>query len=199
MIDPTEATHGTVLLQPGRPFATPELMVLSHEGVIRQVLPGTFVCSVVEDTPGLRATAVATLAGPRLLEVAVIGRLTAAWFHGFHPAPDTLELLVSRFHRIPLHRGQVRLALHECVLEPTEVDERFRMPVTTPIRTGLDLAFHSEPAVARRVISRLIAARSGACTRDELLAAIEATGRRPGKRAAWDLVQGLPSLAAVPR
>ena len=198
MIDPTEATDGTVLLQPGRPFSAPELMVLSHEGVLRQVLPGIFVCSVVDDTPELRATAVAALASPRLLEVAVIGRLTAAWVHGFHSAPDTVELLVSRFHRIPLHRGQVRLALHECVLESTEVDDRFRMPVTTSLRTGLDIAFYSDAAVARRVISRLITARKGSCTRDELLAAIEATGRRPGKRAAWDLVRGLPSLTAVP-
>lgn len=198
MMDSTAATDGPLLLQPNRPFAAPELMVLSTQGVVRQVLPGTFVCSAVDDTPALRAAAVATLAGPRLLDVAVIGRLTAAWVHGFHGAPENLELLVSRFHRIPLQRGHVRLSLHECVLDPTEVDDRFRMPLTTPVRTGLDVAFHSEPAVARGVLSRLIAPRSGACGRDELLAAIEATGRRPGKRAAWDLVRDLPSLTTVP-
>ncbi|MDN5755582.1 MAG: hypothetical protein ACTHWW_11500 [Arthrobacter sp.] len=199
MMDPIEATEVTALLQPGRPFAAPELMVLRAEGVLRQVLPGTFVCSAVEDGPALRAAAVATVAGPRLHESAVIGRLAAAWVHGFHPAPEVLELLVSRFHRIPLQRGPVRLALHECVLEPSEVQGRFAMPVTTPVRTGLDVAFHGGPAVARQVLSRLTGPRSGGCSRQELLSAIEATGRRPGKRAAWDLVAGLPSLAAVPR
>lgn len=198
MMDPSAAVDGTVLLQPHSPFASPELGVLCAEGVLRQVLPGTFVCSAVEDTAVLRARAVATLAGERLMDVAVIGRLTAAWVHGFHGCPENLELLVSRFHRIPLQRQELRISLHECVLEPADLDTGLPMPATTPIRTGLDVAFHGNPAVARRVLSRLIAPRSGGCSREELCAAIEATGRRPGKRAALDLVHGLPSLTARP-
>ncbi|WP_417220424.1 hypothetical protein [Arthrobacter sp.] len=188
----------TAIYQPGEPFTAPELAVLRAEGALRIVLPGAYVCAARPDTAEVRTAAVASFLGPRLREAAVIGRLTAAWVHGCHPLPAELELLVARFHRLPLRRGDLGISLHECVLGDDDVLRIGRMQVTTPVRTALDVAFHAPPGPARRVLARMLGTGRIACNREELVAAIEATGRRPGKRAALDLVHGLPHLAAVP-
>ncbi|WP_372699175.1 hypothetical protein [Arthrobacter sp. JSM 101049] len=198
MTEPMLAAPDSTILQPGHPFTAPELAVLCAEGTLRLVLPGTFVCAAVDDSPALRSAAVAALVGPRLREDAVIGRLTAAWVHGHHPMPAGLELLVTRFHRLPLHRDGLRTALHECLLQESEIDREPPMAVTTPLRTALDLAFHGEPVSARRAISRMLVARHSHCRREQLLEAIQATGRRPGKRAALELVHALPRLGSIP-
>lgn len=197
MTEPPIAAPDGSILQPGHPFTASELAVLRADGTLRQVLPGTYVCAAVPDGPAVRAAAVAALVGPRLQQDAVIGRLTAAWVHGHHPMPGNLELLVARFHRLPLHREGPRTTLHECLLQEHDVDRQYPMAVTTPLRTALDLAFHGDPDAAQRAISRMLAARHARCRREQLLEAIRATGRRPGKRAALDLVQGLPRLGTV--
>ncbi|HXD28377.1 MAG TPA: hypothetical protein VN621_06425 [Arthrobacter sp.] len=197
MTEPLLAAPDRTILRPGRPFTAPELAVLCAEGTLRGILPGTFVCAAVPDDPVVRAAAVAALVGPRLQQDAVIGRLTAAWVHGHLPVPVTLELLVARFHRLPLHRDGLRTTLHECVLHESEVDRGLPMAVTTPLRTALDLAFHGDPVSARRAISRMLATRRPQCRREQLLEAIRATGRRPGKRAALDLVESLPRLGTA--
>lgn len=188
----------TAIYQPGEPFTAPELAVLRSEGTLRAVLPGAYVCAVRPDTAEARTAAVASFLSPRFRESAVIGRLTAAWVHGCHPVPCELELVVARFHRLPLHRGEIGMALHECLLDDEEVLRIGQMQVTTPVRTALDVAFHAPEDTARRVLARMLGARGGGCGRDQLLEAIAATGRRPGKRAALDLVHGLPRLAALP-
>lgn len=187
----------TAIYQPGKPFTAPELSVLQAEGVLRIVLPGAYVCMAQPKSAEVRTAAVASHIGPRLREMAVIGRLTAAWVHGFLPQPPELELLVTRFHRLPLHRPDICISLHECLLTDEEVLRIGQMQVTTVVRTALDVAFHAPPEPARRVLSRMLGSRRTGCSRGELLDAIEATGRRPGKRAALELVQGLPQLRAL--
>lgn len=198
MTDLQTAAVGTMILKPGMPFTSPELAVLRADGVLRAVLPGAFVCAALDDSAEVRTAAVAALVGPRLGEVSVIGRLTAAWVHGYHPPPGVVELLVARFHRLPLHNEELRTSLHECLLSDEEILRIGHMQVTTPVRTALDIAFHVQPVAARPVLCRMLGPRGGGCSRGELLEAICATGRRPGKRAALELVHGLPRLAANP-
>lgn len=198
MTEPMAAVDGTLILLPGRPYAPPELAAMCLEGVLRPLLPGVFISTAAGDVPAVRAAAATAVAGRRLREVGTVGRLTAAWVHGYHPPPAELELLVSRFHRLPLQCEGLRIVLHEGLLADGDVCRFGPTAVTTPLRTGVDVAFHAPPAVARRVLGRMVNSPRSGCGRAELLAAIAATGRRPGKRAAYCLVDSLPRLAVVP-
>lgn len=187
----------TAIYQPGHPFTAPELSVLAGEGVLRRVLPGAYVGTAAPECAEVRTAAVGAYVGPRLREAAVVGRLTAAWVHGYLSQPPELQLLVLRFHRLPLRRPDIGVSLHECLLADEEVLMIGQMMVTTPARTALDVAFHAPPPVARRILRRMFGSRRTGCSRRQLLEAIEATGRRPGKRAALELVEDLPQLSAL--
>lgn len=173
------------------PMTANELQAMLHERVIWQVLPGAYASIAHPDGPEVRAKAAAALAAGRLRAGSAIGRLSAAWIHGCAPPPAELEILVPRFHRLAAASEPLRIALSETRLPAEDVVQVGGSPVTSPVRTALDIAFHCPEPTARMVLTRMVNHPSLHCPRGRLLELIEAAERRPGKLHARELVSRL--------
>lgn len=126
------------LYRPGAPFRSEELQVMAKEGSLRHMLAEVYVASHVPDTAILRARAIRLLLtrtpapGP-----AVCGE-TAAWLHLGSPVPERLTLCTEGFLRL---RPSVDLQrqIHQVTLLETEITGIDHLPVTTALRTVVDL------------------------------------------------------------
>jgi hypothetical protein len=151
-----------------------ELQAMRLDGELFALVDSWCPVDVVE-TPAVRARAVMAARSDRLVAA---GR-TAAWIWGALPVlPRPLELCSDVRARARLRPG-ADAVVHEFVLEAGDVATLGGVPVTTPLRTLIDLA--RSGAADDDVLRRLAAA--GRVGLDEALASI--TGRTlPGSRLA---------------
>lgn len=115
-----------------------QLRVLVHEGLLRKVLRGVYAASHAPDSVLFRARALALV----IPACAVVTDRTAAWLHGVpilergaHLTPPPIsvcETVDSRVRRAGVDGRRRQLLDHDIV-------ELHGVPVTTPLRTGLDL------------------------------------------------------------
>lgn len=112
---------------------------LLRDGVLRVVWGDVAIAADLDDTPELRAIALAPLVPSR----GVIGRRTAAWVHtGAHP-PDRVDVLVrTGGRRTDPHPARVAA---EAILAPDDVVRVGDLRATSVQRTGVDLARMLEP------------------------------------------------------
>ncbi|MET1034434.1 MAG: type IV toxin-antitoxin system AbiEi family antitoxin [Arthrobacter sp.] len=191
MSDPgTASPDPPRILAAGGAHTAVELQAMAADGVLRRVLPGAYVLPGAADGPELRSAAAGALVGPRLRGGA-LGRLTAAWIYGCAPVPLELEVLVPRFHRSTLGGDPIPVRLSEARLLPADRRVLGGVPVTSPARTALDVAFHSPEEHARPALARLAGAPGLGCPAGHLLRLIEETTRRPGRHRAQRLVREL--------
>lgn len=121
-----------------------------RDRVVRPVVRGVFVRSDVVDTFDLRIQAVAHILAPGQ----VVCDRTAAWLHGVDmfglaehevlPRVESAALPGKRASKAAAVRGRSR------ALQPRDIDSVGGLPVTTPLRTALDLAcnLHRRDALA---------------------------------------------------
>jgi hypothetical protein len=112
---------------------------LVGEKVVRRLVRGAYVRADLEDTPELRAKAVAAVMSP----THVVTDRTAAWIHGIdtltyaeHDIPPPVETCALRGHE-PCTRAGVDGRTRDLAPRDVMVIEGVR--VTTPLRTALDL------------------------------------------------------------
>ncbi|MEE1621107.1 type IV toxin-antitoxin system AbiEi family antitoxin [Zafaria sp. Z1313] len=166
-----------------------ELGAMVLDGVLRPVLPGALVPAGLPDTPEVRAAAAAHVAGR--VPAGTLGRFTAAWIHGCAPPPGELEVLVRRFHRLPRSADTMPLRLHEAETDARDTELLGGVPVTTPVRTAVDIALFGEESAARAVLSRITHRAGLGCPPGHLLGRLESLVRRPGKSRAIELVRSM--------
>ncbi len=142
-----------------------------RQGLLRRVVKGVYVDATVADTLRLRAQALAMV----VPETAVVTDRTAAWLHGVDIlAPgDHLALPpISIFQ--PAGKTRVRTAVSlggERGLSADDVTCVHGIPVTTPLRTALDLGRLTPRDHAIGALDGLL--RQGTFTKDDLVAEVE--------------------------
>ena len=104
---------------------------------------------------------------------ATLGHLAAAAFLGAAAPPATLDVIVPPGRR----RSRAGIRVHHVALEPAERMVRDGVPLTSPVRTLLDLAAVVAPARLERICADMLVAKL--LTPAELAAGVEAgRGRR---------------------
>ncbi len=124
--------------------------VLLHDGDLRHVWRGVAVRRGMIVTPALRAEALGSLVPAR----GVVGRRSAAWVHLGGPAPRRAELLLAPGSRRP-GPDPDRVAF-AATLVPADVQVLGGVRVTTPQRTGLDIARCCPTVTALAILTALV-------------------------------------------
>ncbi|GAA4378386.1 type IV toxin-antitoxin system AbiEi family antitoxin [Paeniglutamicibacter cryotolerans] len=181
----------SMIMLAGHPFSHGELRAMEHQGIIREVLPGTFVGAAQPDTAAIRAGAAAVIAGPRMGPHGIIGRRSAAWVYGCWPMPTELEVLVARYHRPNAQVPLLKIKLSESAVDDTELCMLGGVAVTSPLRTATDVAFNSPPDAARSILAAMDGIPRLGCRLETVRDAVALFHRRPGRIRALALVDKL--------
>ena len=173
-----------------------------REGTLVELWDATARRADVPVTAVDRARAVAHLLPRR----GVVGRTSAVWVHTGGPAPSRIDVLIQVGVRRPAPHPQRRAA--ETTLRPDDVEELAGVPVTTLVRTAVDVARWADPEVAPRLLRRLVG--HGLDLQDAHARLAEYAGRRrtreahallralaPGSEPAGGVVLGAGSGDAV--
>lgn len=167
---------------------------MANDGVLQRLL-GESYAPVGPVSPGLRATALASTLTPRLTGRTVVGRMSAAWVFGCAPPPPAPVLLVPAPRRLSsTGRGHGAL-LHEVALGDYDILELGPVRVTTPLRTAVDVAVHSEGALAVQTLRRLLGQPGLGLTLSLVRRALETLPRQPNKQRGRDLLARLTAGA----
>lgn len=151
------------------------------EGLLVNVYGPGFALLWEPVTPRHRAAAAYFSLPGHVRRKVVLGRMTAAWVYGCAPAPQKLSVLLDHRHRTT-SQGRYRLALiHEVALGPLDTVTIGGVPVSTPLRTALDVALHAPDQEAAPVLRALAGASGLGCQLDAVRQAVEARPRLPGK------------------
>lgn len=162
-----------------------------NDGMLQRLVGDTYAPAASAPTPELRAASLAAVLNPRLKRRTVVGRMSAAWIYGCAPSPPAPVLLVPAPRRLSsTGRGHGAL-LHEVVLGDYDVLEFGPILVTSPLRTAVDVAVHSEGAVAVQTLRRLLSQTGLGLTCSLVGRAVETLPRQPHKRRARDLLTRL--------
>jgi len=122
---------------------------LVRDGVVRVVWGDLAIAADLDDTPELRAVALAPLVPAR----GVIGRRAAAWVHTGRYPPVRVEVLVrTGARRTDPHPGRVSA---EATLPPGDVVRVGTHRATSVQRTGVDIARLLPPAEAAATLHAL--------------------------------------------
>lgn len=145
----------SALLVPGIPFILAELHAMKLDGVLVQVTGHAFRRPGTEETPGLRAQALAHHVPAALSYRAALGQLSAAWVYGCAPAPQVISLLLDNDGNsasLPLFSG---CSLRQVYLDRFDVLRMGGVLITSPLRTALDVARSAPTPVARAVLTAI--------------------------------------------
>ncbi|UNK44321.1 type IV toxin-antitoxin system AbiEi family antitoxin [Arthrobacter sulfonylureivorans] len=171
----------SAVLRPGHPFSRSELECMRLDGLLVNVYGSGFALPWDQITPRHRAAAAFFSLPEQVRRKVVLGRLTAAWVYGCAPEPEKLSVLLDHRHRA-ISQGRYRPAMiHEVTLGPLDTVTIGGVPVSTPLRTALDVALHAPEQDAVRVLSALAGSKGLDCQLDVIRQAIEARPRLPGK------------------
>ncbi|MEA5455373.1 type IV toxin-antitoxin system AbiEi family antitoxin [Sinomonas sp. JGH33] len=178
------------ILTPGLPFTHAELRAMAIDGVVRRVVGTAYVPSAHEETAALRAAALRATLDGAVASKTVVGRLSAAWIYGCSSAPEAPVLLVPSPRRLSSAKGS-GILLHEVALGDFDVVDLGSVHVTSPLRTAVDVAVHSEARFALPVLRRLLARPGLGLTLSLITRALESLPRQPHKRRGRDVLRRL--------
>lgn len=194
----TRAGQTPAVLRPGHPFSRSELECMRLDGLLVNVYGPGYVLPWDQITPRHRAAAAFYSLPEYLRRKVVLGRLTAAWIYGCAPAPQKLTVLLDHRRRTT-SQGRYRPALiHEVTLGPLDTVTIGGVPVSTPLRTALDVALHAPDAAAVRVLTALADAKGLDCPLDTIRQAVIARPRLPGKSRALERLDTAMGIARSP-
>lgn len=177
--------HPALFYLPGDRLSQPELSAARIDGHVVEVGDGYIPADLVEG-PDVRAGAIAALVRPGT----AASSQTAAWIHGAGDAPPVVHHVRRCVERRIRAVTSARLVFHDTPLPASDVQLIGGVPVSTPVRTMLDLAttVHRDPRVVPWMY-RL----ADACP-DAPAAAVLALGdlrRVPGSRAGLAVLERL--------
>ncbi|WP_434612303.1 hypothetical protein [Arthrobacter sp. A5] len=184
----TPAAYGAVL-SPGRSFSHTELQAMSLDGVLEPVFGDAYVLSGTDIGPELRGQALALLTPAHLTGRGVACRLSAAWVYGCSRPPFAVSLLVDKGHRAGALPAGTGCILHEAKLSRFDVATIGTMPVTTPLRTAVDLALQVQTDDALQALRAMAADPLLNCPLGLVRQALEARGRVPHKHTALERIR----------
>lgn len=157
-------------------------------GEVREILDRVYVDARAPDDSDLRVRAVALVVPPD----GVLSRASAAWVLGVdvrepgeHLAPVRLECAVPVGVTPPRRPGVTAYVQDLCGEDVVEVGAGVR--VTSPLRTGLDLARGRDKGTGLAALDAFV--RAGLTTQEELAAAVERFAGGRGVVQARELVQ----------
>lgn len=159
------------------------------DGVLAPVAGDAFRIAQGEESAGHRAAALFNQVPAALAPRAALGQLSAAWVYGCAPPPETVALLVNpggRSAALPPFSG---CTLRQVRLGPQDVVTIGGVPVTSPLRTALDVARSAPASAARPVLEAMARTPSLHCPLPRIRMALLAAAHVPGKVRGQALVQ----------
>ena len=185
---PEVTSTGGALFTAGRPFGHGELQAMARDGLLRRVYGQTYVRWDVRPDPVVRALAASCALPAGVRSKLTMGRLSAAWIFGCAPRPLRLDVMADRRSRTGALRPSSTAVLHEVLLGPADRVLVGTVPVTSPLRTAVDVALHVRTEDAVPALRRLAAHPVLDCRLELVRRALEAGRRVPGKAAALERV-----------
>ncbi|WP_270256585.1 type IV toxin-antitoxin system AbiEi family antitoxin [Kocuria marina] len=183
-------TTAPLVLLPGHPFSRAELSAMAEDGLLRRELLDAYVPATAAPTLQLRATAVSRVVPGHLQRRGVLGRLGAAWFYRCAPEPSPVTILVDKSARTTT-TVPPGLVIHQTGFAPRDLVVHHGITLTTPLRTGVDLAVHVTGPAGDAALLALLSAPRLHCSPQQLLAELEALAKLPGRRVAIARVRKL--------
>lgn len=179
---PWGSGHVSVLL-PGEPFGGAELAAMVSDGILNRILLDAHVPVGTALTRPTKLHVLRSVIPPHLQRRGVLGRLGAAWFYDCAKVPDPLPILVAKEARTTttLPRG---FSLHQTAFNTFDRVIHEDLAVTSPLRTAVDVALHVPGADGTRALHWLMASPHLHCPPELVLAALDAVGKKPGRRQA---------------
>ena len=181
----------TALLAPGMLFTLAELHGMKLDGVLVPVLGHTFRPAATPETPELRAAAVSHHIPACLVHRAVVAQLSAAWVYGCAPPPDIFSLVVGNDGNSVSAPPFCGCIIRQVRLDPLDVLELGAVPVTSPLRTALDVARTAPLPVARAALTTMSRNAVLQCPLGRIRQALAAAVHVPGKRRAQELLENM--------
>lgn len=168
-----------------------ELHAMQLDGVLVQIVGHAFRSTAVQESPALRAAALAHHIPAVLATRAVLGQLSAAWVYGCAPPPGVLALLQHHAVRsagLPPFSG---CTLRQVRLEDADVQRVGGVLVTTPLRTALDVARTAPLPLARAVIGAMCARPALHCSLGRIRLGLQGATHVPGKLRGQELLRSM--------
>ncbi|MCT1801485.1 hypothetical protein VVR84_01550 [Kocuria carniphila] len=189
---PTDSVHSlpprsgaklTPVLRPGHPFSGPELSAMVSDGILNRILLDAHVPVGTALTRVSKLHVLRAVIPAHLQRRGVLGRLGAAWFYDCAEVPEPLPILVAKDARTTttLPRG---FSLHQTAFNPFDRVVHEDLAVTSPLRTAVDVALHVPGSEGTGALHWLMASPHLHCPPELVLAALEAVGKKPGRRQA---------------
>ncbi|GAA5229682.1 hypothetical protein GCM10025779_04950 [Arthrobacter cryoconiti] len=170
-----------------------ELSAMVLDGDLAQIYGETFRSVVTQDSPVVRAAALAAQIPAALAGRVAFGWLSAAWIYGCAPPPQIITLLASRSRRCTALPAGSGCVLHEVKLSPYELTQVGGIMVTGALRTAMDVASNELASVAVPVLDAISAAPSLGCPLGRIRAALETPTHQKGRTNALALVKAMLS------
>ena len=185
MLRQNGVVHPAFLYVPGEKLSLPELSAARIDGHVVEMGDAYIPADLVE-TADVRASTIAPLVQPG---TAASGP-TAAWIHGAGDAPPGIHHVRRCVQRRLRPATSARLVFHDTVLPASDICTLGGIPVSTPVRTMLDLAtmLHRDPRM-RAWMDRLALACPG--TPADAATALRDRTRVPGSRAGLTALERL--------
>lgn len=183
----------TVLLAPGTLFTLAELHGMKLDGVLIPVLGHTFRPAAIPETLEIRAAAVSHHIPASLVHRAVVAQLSAAWVYGCAPPPDVFSLLVGNDGNSVAPPPFCGCSIRQVHLDALDVRTLGAVPVTSPLRTALDVARTAPLPVARAVLTTMSRNAGLECPLGRIRQALATAVHVPGKRRAEELLEAMTS------
>lgn len=161
------------------------------DSILLPVFGDAYVLTGTAITPVLRGRALALATPANLAGRGIAGRLTAAWIYGCSGPGATITLLVDSAHRAGALQPGSGCTLHEVKLSRFDIAVIGTMPVTTPLRTAVDLAIHVPAVDALPALRALAADPALNCPLGLIRQALQSCQRVPHKQAALERIQSL--------
>lgn len=186
---PPVTSTGGALFHAGEIFTSAELQAMRLEGLVRLVIGGSYLRSDFREDPAVRSQAAARCV-PRAVRARVaLGRTCAAWIYGCAPPPAVISLVTDHRRRTTAMPPFTSAVMHQVALGPFDVNTVGGVPVTTPLRTALDIAVHGEDRDAVDILRAISRDRDLDCPLRLVEAALLSTSRVPGKTRALTRVR----------
>ncbi len=188
---------GGALFHAGEVFSSEELQAMRLDGLVRRIYGSSYLRTDFLEDASVRAQCAARSV-PRSLRTRVaLGRQCAAWIYGCAPPPLLLSLVTDHRRRttsLPLFSNA---AMHQVALGPFDVNLVAGVPVTTPLRTALDIAIHGEDTSAVDILCAIASTDSLECRLRLVEAAVTTTRRVPGRTRALARLRQAQALTSA--
>jgi hypothetical protein len=125
-------------------------------------------------------------------------QLTAAWVLGALPAPPALHHFCVSIEARTRPTSMLRISVREVVMEPTDLLNVAGLPVTTPLRTAVDLARFSAAFGDRERLLLAELMRIDGFGIDECVGVLNRRRNLPDKRMALERLSAAARSSALP-